>query len=316
MSAPDAKTDLLWFLGIFALVGLIWFFTGGPNNPEANSGPFIQDPLTAAPSNNGNSSNNTYSNRNNTAPKPGEAVAPTYQQVRINTGNARYEFQPNREYITLEAGYNNSAPINISGWRLTNSKNPNFANAIVIPKANKLFVASSVAQPVDQIMLEPGARAYLITGGVPGASPFAIENSFQLNKCTGYIENLSDYRFAVSLSSNCPDPRDELGVDGLADECYDFVQSLGSCRTPKFELRVDGNGFRDSRENTVTGACRTYIEQHFNYNACVANHVNDADFYNRDWQVLLKRPLQLWQDNREVISLYDAQGRLVDRVTY
>jgi hypothetical protein len=88
MSAPDAKTDLLWFLGIFALVGLIWFFTGGPNNPEANSGPFIQDPLTAAPSNNGNSSNNTYSNRNNTAPKPGEARSNGYNRHRCHACSA------------------------------------------------------------------------------------------------------------------------------------------------------------------------------------------------------------------------------------
>jgi hypothetical protein len=255
---------------------------------------------------------------------PGEVLSPWAGQVKINTGNARYEVQSNREYISLDAGSNNTADIVVSGWRVTNGKSQRYYSSgeravsdnIIVPAAVKLFVAGATNAANGPITLSRGGKVILLTGAVPTVAPYNINVNFQTNKCSGYLDDLPDYRFIPGLYGNCPRPSAEVGVGTLSDDCYDFVRNLPSCHAPKFEEKVGGVFLVDGRTDRLTSQCRAYVQSHFNYNACVAAHSTDADFWGKEWRVYLRRPWQLWDDDREIISLYDSQGRLVDRVSY
>lgn len=340
-SSPSPGKDLLWFLGIFALIGVFWFATGGPNRPEATGGLLISPPAplgSGATYGRNTSGNNIYSNSNNSrinysGPnseivkklKSGEVLSPWAGQVRLSTGNARYEAQANREYVTLEANYNNGAPVTVTGWRLTNGKGQRYytsgergvSDNIIIPTAVRLFVGGGANNTPEPITLVPGGKVVIVTGAVPTVAPYAINSNFLVNKCSGYLDNLPNYTFTPGLySNNCPRPSEEVDADILADDCYNFVRSLPSCHAPKFEERVGGVFLVDGRTDRLTAQCRAYVQTHFNYNACVAAHVGDGDFWGKEWRVYLRRPWQLWDTEREVITLYDAQSRVVDRVSY
>lgn len=43
-------TPLLWFVGILAIFWILWYYSGGPNQPDVNQGPFMRP---SAPINDG-----------------------------------------------------------------------------------------------------------------------------------------------------------------------------------------------------------------------------------------------------------------------
>src|SRR3989344_7230169 len=124
MERGSATSDLWWFVAIMIALWILWYATGGPSRPEAWRGPFIEPP---APISTGEIYGADGANRYEAlAPDDPDLPSPSsrsswYGQVRIDTGNARYEIQPGKEYIELTASYNNPAPINITGWQLANS---------------------------------------------------------------------------------------------------------------------------------------------------------------------------------------------------
>ena len=319
-----ATGDLLWVLAVIAALWVLWLATGGALRPSATAGPFIEPPAPLgsgeiySPASRGSRLTAPDSSNNTAAPKPFDPSRSVFSgQVKIRAGSARSETQSNREYIELFATRDLLAPLNITGWQLVN--NParrRRADVVLLPSAVKLFLRGTANQVPAPVLLTPDGRATIITGGPPASNHWPARVSFSVNKCVGYLaEGVAGFRLAPALPRACPAPRDEPNVDRLTNECYDYVRRLSVCHAPEFERRSDG-AYLDDRPNTLPSACRAYLEDHFSYERCVAWHGADADFYTKDWRLYLNRSWELWAKDREVISLYDAQGRLVDELSY
>ena len=305
MAGGDAKSDLLWVAGVFLLLGLVWLVGGGPARQEATQGPFLEPP---APLGSGEVYGPAIGQQGSTG---GNSVQTSNApKVKISSGNARYEEQGNKEYITLTADRSNQLPVVISGWKLKSSRRN---EEVVIPTVSKLFVRKQ-PRDVDKIILAPGERAVVVTGYPPDDGTIGLGRGLKLNSCSGYLDRLLNNRFAPSLSIGCPSPYKESGVSTLDDTCYNFVRRLSSCHTPKFERRGEID-YVDNASN-IDNACRAFIKEHFNYDSCLRWHQGDSDFWGKEWRVYLYHTGELWLDRLETISLYDEFGRLVDKISY
>lgn len=244
--------------------------------------------------------------------------------IKIGSGNGSGEDYPRYEYITLR-NESDKERIDITGWSLTNGKDRKYfpvndkqakgiSNKVTIPKGTKIFVPGGI-NPQEDIVLAPDDEAIITTG-----APYGVKTSFRENICSGYIQESEDYNYRPSLNNNCPYPQDENGVDSLDDVCYKFVRRLSSCHTPEFKdvVYVDNvpyTGYVDDAGN-LSYACKDFIKKHYNYNSCIVNHLSDKDFFESEWRVFLNFPWELWGSDREVITLYDVEGRVVDELTY
>ncbi len=329
----SATSDLWWFVAIMTALGLVWYATGGPSRPESWSGPFIQPPAPigageiygaghrASPTSSAGrplprlTTPPSYQSGglNSLKEPPLTARSPWYGQVSIDSGSGPYEIQPNQEYITLEADYNNPGPITVTGWSLTNGKSR--PDAVIIPRGTKLFIGNSANLATAPITLAPGGRLVLTTGQIPNSDPYTINANFLTNKCTGYLNALPQYRFTPALRRSCPAPAKEPGINNLDNECYNFSSYMSSCHTPKIERDADGYEFIDNNSG-LSSNCRAYLQEHFNYNSCVKWHEQDPNFYGDEWRVYLRRSWELWAENREHITLYDQSGKIVAENAY
>ena len=141
-----------------------------------------------------------------------------------------------------------------------------------------------------------------------------------MNKCSGYIENLENYDFTPSLDTSCPSPQSESGVESLDDICYKFVQRMGACHTPEFKDVVYKNkepltGFVDDVGN-LSSQCKAFLKKNYSYESCVTNHLSDENFFGKEWRVFLHNSNELWSRDRERITLYDKEGKMVDELSY
>ena len=296
--------------GIIILVGLIVIMLVAPK----------------APSNSNSTSNppkNTVSNSNQeTVLVPSSSHA---EDVSIGTGNASHAYQPYEEYVTITN--RGRTLVDITNWKLENNKDNRgydfggtlryfAADRAFIPQAT-LFVSPRGFNVFQNVLLQPGETAIVTTGNIGLQSPFRIV-SFKENICSGYIEDLPEYKFTPPLTRNCPRPAIEPGVSALDTDCRKFVERMSSCHMPKFDTR---NKEGDICYNCVDGkvlssSCVAFIKNHFNYNSCIANHVNDSDFSGRTWRIFLGMGWEMWAKDYETIELFDQLGRLVDSRSY
>lgn len=324
--------DAWFFIGIFVFIFIIWIATGGPLNPVPVSAPTFAKPsifanssigLPQAPFGIGNSnvrlpeppewgnssSGGTYygntpsSYPTNTAPEPVGGIAfgapsPFRGIVSMNryVSNASSS-NPGSEYVQLSVAQNAGAPINISGWRIVSEATGKWA---AIPKGT-VIPTSGIVNRTSPILLKPGERAALISGRSP------IGTSFRENKCTGYLSTFQP--FYPALPQNCPVPSAELaqyyGGYSIRDpKCIEYVNTLGRCQAALFPPR------------TLTSACKTFVNEHLNYNGCVRTHQTDPDFNGTTWHIYLGQNKHLWRDRYEVIKLLDDSGKTVDAFTY
>jgi hypothetical protein len=311
----DALSDLWWFIGIMVVLGALWIAGGGAARYGNNAPP----PVVASP----------VSRPSESEVEPryrGSTSLANYRQVQISRGNASSAYQSSREYIILTAGYSNSAPVSITGWTLTNSQGQKLAIQ------NKRFVEQSsarVAIPTgalifdpagrhiqSPIILNPGDRAYVITGSGQSFGDYPIKTSFKVNKCSGYLETQNDYKLEPPLSGNqCPDPETEVALASLPDQCYDFVRGLARCHIPKVSENRDGDRTVDGRTG-VPKICVDFVLPYLDYGACVRRHINDRDFLSKEWRIYLGQRWEMWADKRETITLSDASGNIIDQLTY
>lgn len=309
-------SDALFLIVIITLLVLAWLgksFSPTPNSNRTASG------QSFFPSQGGQTPQ---------ASKPGQS--PWYGQIRIYASNASFEYQPHQEYIVLQAQYGSMRePINITGWTLTNAagsrryqlgSNTILGNTsrVTIPSAATLYIpgAPNTAGPV---ILNPGDRAIVVSGSMPPVTTYPI-GSFRVNKCSGYIEEWESVAFSPELQRQCPRPDSYPEYQTVERECYEFLRRLNTCRTPEFKdkKRPDG-GYEAGAVDGVVGLsnqCKAFISRTFSYNACVANHLNDENFYTNEWRIFLGQPWELWAQDRETITLYDRQGLIVDQVSY
>jgi len=259
--------------------------------------------------------------------------SPYYGQISIGRGNARQVYQPREEYITLTTSRRNQSSIDITGWLLENGDGNKLqrvgsgtfvegrAVRVAIPQGTVLLQVGQ-APIMGPVVLNPGDRAIVTTGALSGRD--LVNASFRTNKCSGYLENITGANFTPRLSRNCPlaDARPEAGR--LEDACYSYLSRLRRCHTPEMDPYVvrdrrDGNyvvSHHLDRQTGFSNQCLAYAERYLNYSGCVRAHVNDSDFLENEWRIYLNRPFELWGESREVITLYDNHGRLVDQLKY
>lgn len=271
------------------------------------------------------SSNNYISRESGSTNGTNLKSAPQAQYISLNSGNAAYSYQPYEEYITID-NYG-TKPVDITGWQLKNGKDkrPYYqggilqrfsADVAVIPQAARIL--SPVGTNFfENIVLNRSESAVITTGSMGIQSPYKIV-SFKENACTGYLEKLSDYAFAPPLSQSCPDPRREPGVEMLPPECRDIISTISSCETPEFKSyslsREPCDNCLDGR--SVPSYCAAFIREHYSYQGCIANHLNDPNFSGRTWRVFLGRRWEMWAEDYETIELFNSYGQLVDFKNY
>lgn len=272
-------------------------------------------------------SNNSETSKDNSS--PGESIVsretPSEIEVSLGTGNASRSYQSFEEYITINNRGRGS--INITGWYLKNAKEKRpyniggelryFASDVAYIGRGAPFISPSGNNLMLDIILKRGEKAIITTGALATNAPYKIV-SFKENICSGYLENMDEYKFTPSLTRNCPRPDDESGLEYLDVECRKFIERLSSCRTPEFDTRDDdGSICRNCVNGTpLSNACVTFVKSRFSYEGCITHHVNDENFYSKTWRVFLGRGWEMWAKEYETIELFDRFGQLINSRSY
>ena len=286
----DHYIGLLILLGIIAIAAF-----GGNKNAMQNqsgsntSGQSISEQITA---------DQTQVNQLKTQlqiQQQAENHSPYYGMVSIQYVNRSNS--PNYEYVVLHMQDNATSGVQVSGWRLQSISS---GQGVTIPNGTDLYWSGQV-NGTAPIILIPGDNLYLISGLSP------IGYNFRINKCSGYLSQFQT--FIPYISTNCPSPREESSTSipniNSNNACLDYIEGLPSCRTVTDNLPV-GWSYQ----------CVNFITTKLNYNACIDNHKNDSDFYQKEWRVYLGQSNTLWQSEREHIVLYDNNGKIVSELTY
>lgn len=336
----DAKTVLLALVAIVFGLFLLWLFTGGPGNFNVDSNWFqiVRFDLSSSRSNRNTNDSASGTDLKEYSPNPETIVlndisyikSPWYGQVEIGRGSAAKTYQPGEEYIILQARRRNKEPINITGWILENDASrrlyptagtvfQGISKRIPIPAGANYFLARQ-NETMSPVILEPGFRAVVTTGSISNIFDIPIGVSFRTNVCTGYLNDITNYDFKPSLKKDCPDPESELTDAVLENKCYDYIDRLRRCHTPDTEPFRDRDGELVTKHldkvEGLSNQCRNFVFGHYSYHSCIANHLSDPDFLGTEWRIYLKQNFELWVENHEVITLYDAQNRLVDQLSY
>ncbi|MFA6158620.1 MAG: hypothetical protein WC763_03280 [Candidatus Paceibacterota bacterium] len=267
----------------------------------------------------GNSSYSPYSDDSNRSVpnSDGKFTSPYAAQVRLSSGSASQANQTYEEYVTLT---NSGAPINITGWVIANGKGSrpieNTQISYAYPVADSAtigqgteFVSPDGKFQVGPIVLKRGDTAILQTGRPFSQFPFALYTSFRENMCMGYLDK---YPLAPQLSLSCPFPTSDPFIRTVTDQCYDYLNSLARCQSPQDAVK----GPEKDRYDLLTSQCKSFVTSRLNYQSCVENNRDAQGFSTNQWRVFLNRDRELWASSRETITLYDAQGYVVDRLTY
>ncbi len=312
------KGDFLWLVAIVVVLGVLWFATGGLQD-GGNRSLFLNRPYEPASRETERASfrDRTYLNRSTNADPElnPEFYSPWSEKVELGRGNAASEYRPGFEYITITSRANE--PVTITNWQLASSRSASWiSGSAYIPYGKKLFIGGEDNWPVEPIVLDSRGKAIVVTGRLPERNPYPISTSFQVNRCSGYLGELKHYqdKFKPALRGSCPNPETEVDLNLLDDKCYDFVRRLGRCELPE-EKEVDDELYFGGLKD-VPRACREFVTEVFNYNACVLRHHADPDFYTDEWRVYLGQSWELWDDSRETITLYDQNGKIVDQLSY
>jgi hypothetical protein len=224
--------------------------------------------------------------------------SPYRNQVTFGISTAQ-EKSPASEYVTLQAGYGNTAPISLAGWSLQSAVT---GVRVALPQAASSFI-SGILNQTQPVSLAAGGSAIVMTG----ASPVGI--SFRENKCSGYLGELQT--FVPELPRSCPTGAEELPVNGpnvanFGDVCVDYIQRVPTCHFPG----------KDPAPAGISTNCLKFVVDRLSYNGCVYAHRVDSNFYSGTWRLYLTSSTQLWRDTHDVVRLLDDQGRTVDVLSY
>lgn len=321
--ASDSKSgsDFNWIIIVLIIMFALWLVRGETQELVDSANPII-------PMSGGRESNLTFSG-NDKEPVIQNSSQSKYQnQVSLELGNARSATEANREYIVISANRRNDGPINISGWTLKNDTNRisyNYEGKAVRRRALSLRLPTSgitmfnpySANPGAKtpIILRPGQRAIILSGGVPSIGLAVIKDSFAVNKCFGYVQDQTSYAFAPSFSNRCPKDDDLPEGEYLSQNCLSYINRRPSCHKPEF--KDDSNyGTCVDRYCNLDSQCLAFIKNNYSYESCFNRHSRDEDFLVGEWRLFLNQVWELWPKKDETIFLYDSTGKLVDQLDY
>jgi len=316
--------DAWFFIGVFVFIFLIWIATGGPLHPLAFTGPSLAEPqelgggtylqfprapfgvggtnISLPGSSNGGGSvqssteaprTSSYSDGGGSFSPPsayGDLVSMSHYVSNASSSD------PKSEYVEISLAQNASQSVKITGWTLASGAT---YKAELIPKGTRV-PSSGVVNATDDIVLEPGERALIISGESP------VGASFRENKCIGYFSAFQ--KFSPSLPTNCPSAPNELSSSYRPyihdPSCIDYANTLSRCQVPL------------TRMSSLSDSCQSFLETRLNYNGCISNHRNDSDFDGTTWHIYLGRKFPLWRARYEIVKLLDDRGKTVDSFTY
>jgi len=322
--------DALFIIVIVGLLILSWVNIGLTKKSGGSVNPFsiaIPVPTSGGVISSGGSG--VSSSRDGTSIIQGPD-SPYTDLVSIGVGNGSSEYQPSREYIVLYGSGSIENPINVTGWYLTNGKGARtyqvgsattrFASdKVIIPEGKTLFNPNGGGAS-GPVLLAPYGEVILTTGSVNYKSKQLP--AFRENKCSGYLVRDQKDKLTLNPGVNtfCPAPTKEIGVSNLDRACRQFIENMNSCRTPNYiDSVIDRGTVQSGYVDGVAGLsdqCKTFLQSHYSYNSCVANHSQDSNFYTNTWRVFFNRPFELWATDYEIITLYDREGRIVDQYQY
>lgn len=202
------------------------------------------------------------------------------------------------EYIVLAAAPENTAPVSLEGWSLQSTRS---RERYYIPAGSRSFTMGRVSD-VERVALNPGERA--IVGS--GSSPVGV--SFRENLCTGYLGQFQT--FLPTLDFRCPTAENEVLSEPATARtsdptCVEFASSIPRC-----------SFFVGEPPHGVSTQCYSFIRNSLTYNGCVARHGWRPSFASDTWRLFLGRSKELWQNDTDVIRLFDKEGRTVDSWSY
>ncbi|MDO8593940.1 MAG: hypothetical protein Q7R93_00280 [bacterium] len=311
--------DVKWFIGLIVLMGILWLgarMQKGEVAPAATStapstqgsqtllpgqrNPAVRDDVPLSPQNGGRQGTVTSQT----------PIVPTNPNLsplsgRLGIVSINQSTAVDQEYVVIQASPENTGSVPITG--LTIQSVVSF-NKQSIPRGWTLIFPPTMTGGGDLVSLKPGERAYLISGHSPfgGSAGFpGIQNSFQLNLCTGYFEQGTS--FSPGLPLQCPRPTDDplpLPPNALSDDCYDYLSSIPTCMVPSpIPVYLDGS-------------CQAHVTSRINYGQCVKYYKDSPDFYQGEWHLYLGRSTPMWRDRKEAIQLVDANGKIISSYTY
>jgi hypothetical protein len=338
----DEKSGKIWtilrvvlILAVLALI-IYWLVTGGPQaawragqnftNPIAlifdngtSTGTFMHLPwqteTTRGPDISGyvgvadqqlEDANGGSSQASQPSPNASEVTARIQQygtpspyagEVTLAGSNATAA-SPSQEYVQLQASSDNRGAVAIGGWSLQSAASGAHG---AIPEAAPYFIGG-VVNSVQPVNLAPGATTVVTTG----ASPVGV--SFQENICSGYLSELQ--HFTPDLGNSCPSPSDALpetaeNLRTYGASCFDYLASIPSCHF-----------VGSSIPSGISQSCRQFVGNNLSYNGCVAMYRSQTNFTLPTFRLYLGVRAKLWNDSHDIIRLLDAQGRVVDVLTY
>lgn len=212
--------------------------------------------------------------------------------VKIFKATSALETYPEKEYIEIRVLQVNLSAVDISGWKLINSKGDSarLGNSSTLPVGGKVNnTATTKVSGNDAIIVSTGH------------SPVGI--SFRVNSCTGYFEQFQD--FVPPLPMVCPGGTANKGFQSLDQDCRIFTSQIPQCTT-----------YTKTFPSGTSAGCKSFVISDVSYNGCVATNKNNPDFYKPELRIFLNRDTELWAQQKETITLLDEKGNLVDMYSY
>jgi len=217
-------------------------------------------------------------------------VSPYYQKVEIRNVYAN-EDNFRKDYLVLRN--NDDQLINVTGWTIKTK-----GETITIPRA--------VERPRHPFSGSNNSDIKLAYQGEiiisAGLSPQGI--NFRTNKCTGYLDQLSQYH--PSLDEDCP-YLDKSEYSHLKKTCRDFINGLSRCEIPDYS---------DNLEITLDSQCTGFLTEKFNYSQCYQDYEKEVDFLGDKWRVFLGKSIDILDNDGDTIILRDKNGLVVDEYKY
>ncbi len=238
--------------------------------------------------------------------------SPYANKVTLSSVIAFYSIQPIEEYIEIQ---NSGEPVSITGWKLVNGKGSRPVeqsnNSYFYPTPDTAiigqgteFLDPSGSYNVGPIVLKNGDRAIVTTGGPLTQFSFSIPTSFRENMCLGFLKN---YPFEPRVNAACPVITQDKDMRTVTSQCYDYLSSLRRCENPEVENKA--------RFDEQSSHCKAFVRERQNYPSCVTRSKNLSNFSSSQWRIFLGKKTEMWAERRETITLYDAQGLIVDQIT-
>ncbi len=291
---PRSPTKDLGWLALFLIaIGVIWFAQGGLSKITSTN--LIQktefEPGNSQISSGGETGGNSSGNQQNISIPLIES--PYKGKISLYAYGAR-ETDPQREYLEIRV-ISKTEPILITCWTLEGRESLDIA----IGQGSYLPYSGQI-NPQNQIYLGDDEKTVIITGQSP------IGTSFRLNSCTGYFNQFQ--KFYPYLPEECPEIPKESVPLSYTDACFDFVGTLPRCRI------LSNIPYETSLK--IGNDCILFINEKMGYNSCVNKNKNSEDFYKKEWRIYLGRGKEMWNNQREHITLRDREGRIVSEILY